>query len=147
MKKFILLAMLCLCPLLQGCIGLFVSKQQTLVAKNPVISSHPNDHVPAYSGDPNQATNWVVYTSAWLQTHWGRPYRVCPARSGADEVWIYRFGPIWKGIMPMLIVPIPLELPLGEKEVCFWLRDGRVVSVSFTRRDLVGWGIGPKTSG
>jgi hypothetical protein len=147
MKKLILLVMVCLCPFLQGCVGILVSKQQTLVAKNPVISSRPNEDVPAYSGDPNQATNTVIYTSSWLRTNWGKPYRVRPVRSGADEVWIYRFGPIWEGIMPCLIVPIPLELPLGQKRVCFWMRDGRVVSVSFVRSDFVGWGFGPKTSG
>lgn len=162
MKKFILLAILC--PLLQGCVGFVVVKQRTVVINDPVISLRPNSELPAYSRErarkfmaishmdevtnrvsyptpwlrPYWGTN-VVYTSAWLQTHWGSPNRICRSPSCVDEVWTYRFGPIWKGIMPWLIVPIPLRLPVGENKVCFTLRDGQVTSVSSTTPALGGF--------
>ena len=153
-----------LCPLLQGCVGFVIVKQRTVVINDPIISLHPESELPAHSREQarklaailhsNEATNWIsdpkpwlqpywgtnaVYTSAWLQTHWGSPNHVRPARGGVDEVWTYRFGPIWEGIMPCLIVPIPLELPVGRKKVCFTLHDGQVVSVSSTRPALAGF--------
>jgi len=134
-KKLILLAMLC--PLLQGCVGLVIAKQHSRVENNPVISLHPTKQFPTSSRDAK-----TVYTSAWLQTHWGRPYRIRhvssgPA-SGVDEVWTYRFGPIWEGIVPCLVVPIPLVLPVARETVCFTVRDGKVVSVSSTMPDTGG---------
>lgn len=177
MKESIVLVMLSICPMLQGCVGFVVLKQHTQAINNPVIYSRPNDDVPAQTrqvalkemaaskefeevirqikvghetGVNNalvvraitNATNdvvWVVYTPLWLQTHWGSPARICHSPTSPDEIWIYRFGPIWEGVMPILIVPIPLELPVGEKKVCFTLRDGHVVSVDFTTPALGGW--------
>jgi len=170
--------MVCLCPLLQGCVGILVLKQHTEVIKNPVISPHPNDFRPAYTREMAlkdlattrefeeidrqikeghekgvsdtavahamaDATNhvvWVVYTPVWLQTHWGSPNHIYRSSSGGDEIWTYHFGRIWEGVMPMLILSIPLELPVGRKTVSFTLHDGRVVSVSSTQPSDVGWG-------
>jgi hypothetical protein len=167
MEKVILLVMLCICPLLQGCVGFVIVKQEKVVTENPSISLHPNDELPAYSRDrsreilaahPYLATNLVsyprpwlkpywgtnaVYTSAWLKSHWGSPNHIRYVGFGsdadADEVWTYRLGPIWEGIMPWLIVPVPLVLPVGEKKVCFTLRHGQVVNVSLTRPALGGF--------
>lgn len=147
-KKIILLAMVCLCPLLQGCVGFVTATQHTEVINEPVIASQPSYDNPAETreqarkrmaiADPTLATNrvdWVVYTPAWLRTHWGKPKSIghAPPGADADEVWTYHFGPIWEGIMPCLIVPIPLELPVGQKKIGFVLRDGHVVSMSVTR--------------
>ena len=149
MKRAIALGMLCLCPLLQGCVGFVVAKQDTQVINNPVIASQADYENPAETreqarkrmaiADPAEATNrvtWEVYTPAWLQTHWGQPKHI----RHADEVqvWTYHFGPIWEGIMPCLIVPIPLVLPVGEKKIGFTFHDGHVVSVSVTRPSTGG---------
>lgn len=169
--------MVCLCPLLQGCIAILVEKQHTEVINNPVISLHPKGYprpvfsremalrdmaISAEFKEANRqigadhetggndkaiaraianATNhvvWVVYTPAWLQTHWGAPNRISKAHSGGDEVWTYRFKLIWEGITPILILPIPLELPLGEQKVRFTLHDGKVVSASLTMPSETG---------
>lgn len=137
-KKLILLTMLCLCPLLQGCVGFIIAKQHTLVINDPVIALHRTGRFPAYSRG-----TYTVYTSAWLQTHWGRPPRIRNVSSGpglgVGSLWTYRFGPIWEGIVPCLIVPIPLVLPVAREKVSFTIRNGQVVSVSSTGPDTGGF--------
>lgn len=129
--------MLMFCPLLQGCVGFVIAKEHTEVTSNPVIALHRTSLFPAHAQKSNP-----VYTAEWLQQHWGRPDRITRIGSGstavADEVWTYRFGPIWKGVIPALIVPIPLVLPLGREKVSFTLHDGHVVSVSSTGPDTGG---------
>jgi hypothetical protein len=137
MKKYIFLAMLLFCPLLQGCVGFVIAKEHTEVTNNPVIALHRTSLFPAHSQNSNP-----VYTSDWLQKHWGRPDRIYQVGSGpgagVDEVWTYRFGPIWKGVIPALIVPIPLVLPVAREKVSFTLHDGHVASVSSTGPDTGG---------
>ena len=59
-------------------------------------------------------------------------------RGDTDEIWTYKFGSIWEGVVPIVIVPIPLVLPVGREKVCFALRDGRVVSANVTEAHMVG---------
>lgn len=138
MKKAILLATLLLCPLLQGCVGFVIAREHTEVTNKPVIALKRTNQFPAHP----QNTNPPVYTSEWLRTHWGPPDQIRRVGSGTgigvNEIWTYRFGPIWKGVIPALIVPIPLVLPLGRQQVSFTLHSGHVVSVSSTGPDTGG---------
>jgi hypothetical protein len=136
MRTLMLFALFC--PLLQGCVGVVVLKSHTEVIRDPVIAFYPNDADPAHKRNSREETNAVVYTSEWLETHWDSPHRVVRVSGGSDEVWTYRFRSIWEGIVPCVIVPIPLALPVGRQNVCFTLRDGRVVSASTTTPWMVG---------
>ena len=62
---------------------------------------------------------------------------VAPA-SPESELWSYEFGPVWYGVIPCVVIPIPLALPLGRERVVFHVRDGEVVSADVTKSDLVG---------
>src|SRR5690349_24217698 len=66
------------------------------------------------------------------------PYTTLFRSSGLEEVWTYRFRPIWVGVVPCVIVPIPLALPVGRQTICFKLRDGNVVSASTTTPWMAG---------
>jgi len=136
MRTLIVLAMLC--PLLQGCLGVAVLKSHTVEIKDPVIASVPNDADPAHERKPDETTHTNGYTTEWLYLHWGDPYRTNRVAGGSGEIWTYRFRPIWEGIVPCVIVPIPFALPVGRQKVCFTLRDGRVVGASTTTPWMVG---------
>jgi hypothetical protein len=136
MKKIVLLAICC--SLLQGCVGGIVLKPRTEIINHPAIDDYAGDADAAHKKDSAEATNGVVYTSAWLQAHWGSPRHVRHTPGGADEVWIYHFRPIWVGVVPCVILPIPVALPVVREKTCFTIHDGHVVSASVTMPWEVG---------
>ena len=127
--------------LTQGCVGVGALKTRTETVRDPVV---PDSAGPAlYSRDMSKTTNAVLYTSAWLEAHWGKPATVAPVGAGdLDEIWTYRFRPIWEGIMPIVVIPIPIALPVGREKVRFVLRDGRVINATQSRRQTVGGAVG-----
>jgi len=136
MRAIFLLAILC--PLLQGCVGVAVLKPKTTVISDPVISSYPNDADPVHERKSSEATNAVVYTSEWLQTHWGSPNRVSRTLDNSDAIWTYTFRPIWEGVTPFVIIPVPLMLPTEKQKVSFVLHDGYIISARTTEPWMVG---------
>ena len=131
--------------LLQGCIGLAVNNSRTRTFQEPLLADSAS---PSYvyeritslkelqaeeertKSDLSWMTNRVAYTSAWLETHWGKPASITHAGAdGLNEIWIYKFDFIWEGIEPFIVVPIPLELPVRREAVQFVLHDGRVIRV------------------
>jgi len=139
MKKFV--PYLALCLLVQGCVGAGVLIKHTEAVRDPVV---PDIACPAlYPRDISETTNALVYSSAWLEAHWGKPASVTHAGAGdLDEIWTYRFRPIWEGIMPVVVTPIPLALPIGREKVRFVLRGGSVISAMQSRRQTVGGAVG-----
>jgi len=149
MRTLILFVMFC--PLLQGCVGFAVLKQHTEVINNPVIASIRDSTYPAHNRDSSEATNALDYTSEWLQKHWGSPDCIKHVSGHSEEIWTYKFRLIWDGVVPFVILPIPLAVPVGKEQVSFILRDGRVVSSRITKPWMVGpvagIGISPEGGG
>src|SRR5882672_9360666 len=96
----------------QGCVGVGVLKTHTETVRDPVV---PDSARPAsvFSRELSKTTNSVIYTSEWLETHWGKPASITHA--GLDEVWTYKFGAIWEGVMPIIVIPLPIVLPVGRE--------------------------------
>jgi hypothetical protein len=136
MRTAILFAMLC--PFLQGCVGVVVPRPRTETIDNPRISFYVHEPYGVTRRTSSEATNAVVYTSEWLQTSWGTPNSIRRLAGTPDEVWTYRSGPIWEGVVPFVIIPVPLVLPITKKKVRFSLRDGHVVSATVTDSFAVG---------
>jgi hypothetical protein len=142
MKKFA--PVLSLVLLFQGCVGAGVMKSRTATAQNPKIPSYADASAfQAYQRGMSGMPNTTVFTSAWLESHWGKPVSIIrPEDSASDEIWTYRFRPIWEGIVPVVIVPMPVSLPLGRERVRYVLRDGQVISATYTTRQTVGGAVG-----
>jgi hypothetical protein len=78
----------------------------------------------------------VPVTSAWnaesLTAEQVLPARRAPDAKYVDpegyEVWAYQGERRWVGIVPLLVVPLPLLLPLAHDSTTLRIRDGRVVS-------------------
>jgi hypothetical protein len=137
-KSFILLALLC--SLVQGCVGYTVHTVKTQTYQDPVVCEPPNPG--AVQARTGLYHDRAPCTADWLEAHWGKPQAIVRPASragGSDEIWKYRFKEVWTGIVPWVIVPIPLMLPLEGEEVRFVVRNGTVVSARRTMRRSQGW--------
>ena len=130
-----------LCLLVQGCIGGAVLKARTTSIQEPVIPDG-KEYWPRQR-EAFDKTNTVVYSSAWLEAHWGKPASIIHAGTDhLDEIWTYKYDMIWEGIEAMVLVPIPIALPIEREKVRFVLRGGRVVSAERKQSRMVGGAYG-----
>src|SRR6266550_6286090 len=144
MKKMIPYFALCL--LVQGCVGGAILKTRTITIQDPMVPDQ-REYWPRQR-ESFDMTNTVVYSTAWLQDHWGKPAGITHAgANNLGEIWTYRYGAIWEGIAPIVLVPVPLALPVAREKVRFLLRDDRIISAARTESRTVGgaygYSIGP----
>lgn len=57
----------------------------------------------------------------------GEPYK--KTIDGNHETWYYKKGLAWGGIIPVVIIPIPLLLPYGYKETVIQLENNQQISI------------------
>lgn len=131
------------CLLVQGCVGVAVGHSVTKTIKQPSIGDKPGTL--AVSSAAIGSTN---ITAVWLRDHWGKPATAqLLSPETHDERWTYKFHPILYGIVPCVVVPVPLLLPLGRERVVFLVREGRIVSANVVTEDFSGAGaslLGPE---
>ena len=137
---------LAFCLFVQGCVGGGVLKTRTTTIQDPIVPEQ-REYWPRQR-EAFDTTNTVVYTAAWLEDHWGKPASITHAGTDhLDEIWTYRFGVIWEGIAPIVLVPIPIAAPTKREKVRFALREGRVISATLIESHsvggIVGYSIGP----
>ena len=115
-----------------------VQRTRTQTFQNPVISDSASVGG-LHPGNPS-GTNAIIYTSTWLEAHWGKPGSVsCAGKNERNEIWTYKFDHVWVGgFAVVVIVPIPLVLPIERERVVFVLRDGQVVSGKQSKLERVG---------
>ena len=120
-------ASLALCALVQGCVGISVSTAKTERFQNPRLAEEAcprglRSIVPS-------GTNAPIYTTGWLESHWGKPTTIREAPTPeTGEIWTYSFGLNWNGTILFVLIPIPLELPIGRERVEVLVRSGEVIS-------------------
>jgi len=147
MTKLILLALSCLA--FQGCVGVVVPKTETTVISDPVAEiypgtgsvfsrSAPDRFHNGYKPDVTNAFYTAQCTSAWLHQYWGSPSHIQQTAGDSGEIWTYKFDVAWEGVVPFVIIPIPLMLPVAHEKVCFSLDDGRVLRASVIKSTVVG---------
>lgn len=123
MKTLKFISVLALSLLLQGCVGIIVGGRDTTTIKSPSINP-----IVALEG-VGQGSHGTEHTSEWLKSNWGSPASVKTVPGSGAERWTYDFtGHCWVGVMPVVIIPIPLMVPMGREKVVFQIEDGRVIS-------------------
>jgi hypothetical protein len=133
MNKSKLISLLSGCLFLQGCVGVVVCSRETKTVENPTIME-----TPWVDGVMNGRSS-TEYTTGWLKANWGTPANVKVGSAGAEEVWTYTFKrQCWCGVVPMVVIPIPLVVPTGAEKVVFKVREGRVVSAQTVQRHTGG---------
>ena len=133
------------CLVVQGCVGLFVSRTETKTFRPAGVENEPTVHA---VGGPSWGTNNP--TTTWLEDHWGKPASIRPVlEQPPGELWTYKFGHVWCGVIPALVVPVPLVLHLAREKVVFFVQEGRVVSADAVAHRFTGTGamlLGPDGS-
>jgi hypothetical protein len=140
---FGLTAILAISLCAQGCVGVVTWGMKNQTFEPAMVLRKPS--VDAVSRAPGGNTENP--SALWLEAHWGQPSHTNQVTGPQQfELWTYNFGRRWCGIMPCIIVPIPLVLPVGRERVVFYIRDGRVTHAEVTK--LGGYqivaGLGPE---
>lgn len=136
MSTFKLISILPVLLLLQGCVGVGVWSKERTTINNPSISEA------ARLDGVMRGREGLDYTAPWLQSHWGAPKSISPGSAASEELWTYQFKQCWCGVIPMVVIPIPLVLPAGHEKVVFMVRDGRVISAQRVESHRSGAGFG-----
>jgi hypothetical protein len=135
------LSFLVLCLLTQGCVGLAGFSVKTKTFQDPWIANAACAESVTLRGDSQ--TNTLTYTAAWLDAHWGKPKTIKRTGKGnLEDVWIYKFDTTWSGVMPVVVIPIPILIPTGREQVLFTMRDGNVISAKVRKSYSTGGGYG-----
>jgi hypothetical protein len=66
----------------------------------------------------------------------GKPKR--EYTEGSRDVWVYNHSVAWRGMVPVLIVPIPLMIPVGMNESFVAFENDRVFSFRNERGNVRG---------
>ena len=141
-----MLALLVVCALAPGCVGIGVRTTKTKSIQRPLLAD-ANSQTGLWSR-ATKDSNGPPLTSAWLESHCGKPTAVSPAPGGdAGELWTYDSGLNWNGVILFVLIPIPLEVPLGREWSRFLVRDGQVISgecrSTHATGGIIGYSIGP----
>lgn len=125
----------CMAASSTGCVGMLVSHQQHNTYDSPAIYAQPGVDSVFVSSSSTQ----VVMTAGRLRELWGAPQTVAPdPQHPGSEVWTYRFGRFWCGIVPCVVIPLPLVGPFATKQACFVIQDGQVIRADVTGRTMSG---------
>lgn len=117
------------CIFLQGCIGIGVLG----IGDRPgPTGSVPNLHskrtLVQYQGQPLSAD--------YVRSQWGEPDHR-EQIDGGEESWEYRGKNLrWHGLVPMLLLPLPLVVPFGHNYVTLVIQNGQVQSTKTTHWDF-----------
>lgn len=121
--------MLTVLALLQGCVGGWViSNPQTDYAVDSVALRGKG-----YLASSMEASNW--HLDEVLRV-WGAPDR--RRDEGRRTVLYYRSGLAWSGVVPWVLIPIPVVVPVGTNQAVLVFEDERLVSASAEDRDGAG---------
>lgn len=142
MRLLIPVSILGVCLLIQGCVGVAALNATKEEISNPVINDVASLNAVSAGTAHNVRTN-LDYTAQWLEAHWGNPNTITPeSGAGGGEIGTYKFGSSWRGVIPMLIVPIPLVLPTGSDRIVLVMRESRAVSAERVGSRFSGAGAG-----
>jgi hypothetical protein len=132
-----------ICLLTQGCVGIFVPRAKTKAIDNPGVGAFARVTEVCKTYRTNQTCS-----ATWLKNQWGNPasIRALP-KEGQTELWTYRLRPIWCGVVPAFIVPLPLILPVAREQVTFFVREGEVTRAEVVESHISWFGLSASPEG
>lgn len=118
----------------QGCVGVVTRDMETQTFEPAMIAEMPATYSVEASGKTFGNDPWIENpTSLWVKQHWGQPSHIKQVtRPTEGELWTYNFDHKWCGVIPYIVIPIPLLLPVGRDRVVFHIQAGRVASADVT---------------
>ena len=131
--QFILLAL----PIVAtGCLGVAFTGNHYGTTSTPSVGSKP--------GHLLEVSNERVLAAADVRRAWGEPDEVT-FRGDGSEIWTYRGGLRWNGVLLLVVVvPVPLLVPVGREQVSLTIRGGvavfgEAIASEETWEAFVGW--------
>ena len=109
--------------MLQGCVGGMVLHQNNRTFNGVGVVNA--DMPPTTSKCKNASTNENTKT---IQSRYGLPTSI--ETNGDAETWRYKGSLGWSGIVPILVIPIPLIVPTGHRDTVLNFSNGKLVSVT-----------------
>jgi len=123
-------------PLLSGCLGMevfFPEKEPVWTKPTTGVSDGTRSGFPPSYGSPAFE---LGTTCADVVSHRGKPDH--ESVKASESTLVYRQGLVWVGIMPIVVIPIPLALPLFSDSVTYTCKDDRIISVYRRTTRMVG---------
>jgi hypothetical protein len=121
------LLMFSLIPLLSSCIGVGV-----LYPKNLATIDHPQVGPTLGYYSPGGLNNPAKCSE--IKSRWGDPNNT--SLNGNETTLVYKQGLVWAGVMPIVVVPIPLALPVGRKNTTLICVDDAIIRATGTETGL-----------
>ena len=118
-----------MCLLLSGCAGV-------LVMHNPKKTHDSDEFRLMGRGYISAKRAHSGYQKADVLKAWGEPDSKKIKRG--VEYWRYEQGLAWAGLIPVLVVPVPLVLPVGKNSATLAFSGDELVSAVSRDRDMSG---------
>ena len=131
-----------------GCVGIAVISPSTKI-RYP--SSEKSYFFISKSGEGRYSFGYRNYKPQTLNKDlflnlWGVATNIVELEN--NEVWIYKRDVFkWFGVMPMVLIPIPLAVPVGKSTVEVYFSQDKVIKVTYNNTSLYGFYIGPNDHG
>jgi len=119
--------MLSLIPLLSSCVGVGV-----LYPKSSATIDHPQVGPTLGFYGPGGVNNSTKCSE--IKSRWGEPNH--SSLKGSETTLEYKYGLVWAGIMPIVLIPIPLALPVGRKSITMICVDDEIIRATGTETGL-----------
>lgn len=127
MRNILVLGM---CLLLSACAGV-------LVMHNPKVTQDSQQLKLMGRGYISVGKEQVSYQKADVRQAWGEPDS--KKIKGEIEYWRYeQNGLAWAGLVPVLVIPIPLVVPVGKNGATLGFSGDELVSAVRQDRDVAG---------
>ena len=141
-KRILVICCILLISLTQsGCIGLIINTPEECKNETPFTGIHDSQHPqfnPTFSHVAPKVQPPKRSTKAEFLKDWGKPDEIISS-SESVETWIYN-RKLWCGVMPVLILPVPLIIPVCDGFDRIEFKDN-VATRLHTRRIVLGGGI------
>lgn len=112
---------------LGGCVGIgALYPQASKAIENPKIG--------AGVGEYYENTKSTPLTCSEVRAQWGVPSQQSTA--GTESTMVYKRGLVWAGVMPIVVVPIPIALPVGRKTTTMTCKGNTLVRAIGTETGL-----------
>lgn len=132
-----LLALAVLISLNSGCIGIAVVFPNSKESTQFDISGYGKDLTSTKSKNPSKSR---------VEALWGKPDRITAVPPNG-EVWRYRDGYDWIGVVPILYFPIPIIIPIIPSNIDIYFNGDDAVKVEYSDTDSYGFCYGPEDEG
>ena len=119
-----------MCLLLSACAGVLVMHNPKTTHDSKQLELMGRGYI---SGDGERSS----YQKADVLQAWGEPDS--KKTRGEIEYWRYEQDSLaWTGLVPVLVIPVPLVVPVGQNHAILGFSGGELVSAVSRDRDMAG---------